>query len=200
MKKIIIFGAGGHANSCIDVILEEKKLKIDYIVDDNKTEIKKFNFNVKSLNFFENNHKKNDNLFLGVGLIKNAVKRWKLIKKLQRYNLNFVKIISPHCYVSKHSKILEGTVIMHNSVINSKALVREFSIVNTSSIIEHDVLIGKNCHISTGAIVNGGSKIGDHTFIGSGAIVHNGIKIGSNCIIGAGKIVKRNIPSNSVIK
>ena len=58
MKKIIIFGAGGHANSCIDVILEEKKLKIDYIVDDNKTEIKKFNFNVKSLNFFENNHKK----------------------------------------------------------------------------------------------------------------------------------------------
>ena len=200
MKKIIIFGAGGHANSCIDVILEEKKFKINFIVDDNKVKIKKFNFNVKSLKFFQKNYKKNDNLFLGVGLIKNAVKRWKLIKKLQKYNLNFVKIISPHSHVSKHSKILEGTVVMHNSVINSNTLVKEFSIINTSSIIEHDVLIGKNCHISTGAIVNGGTKIGDHTFIGSGTIVHNGIEIGSNCIIGAGKIIKRNLPSNCVVK
>ena len=28
MKKILIFGAGGHANSCIDVIEAENKFKI----------------------------------------------------------------------------------------------------------------------------------------------------------------------------
>ena len=200
MKKIIIFGAGGHSNSCIDVILEEKKFRILFIVDDKKKNTKKFNFNVKTLYDFEKDFKKSDNLFLGVGLIKNANKRWSLIKKLKKYNLKFSKIISPFSYVSKYSKISEGTIVMHNSLINSNVTIMEQTIINTSSIIEHDVHIGKNCHISTGAIVNGGSKVGDHTFIGSGSIIHQNIKIGSNCLIGAGKVIKKNLPSNSIIK
>ena len=200
MKNIIIFGAGGHSNSCIDVILEEKKFKIIFIVDDKKKNTKKFNFNVKALAYFEKSFKKNDNIFLGIGLIKNANKRWSLIKKLEKYNLNFSKIISPSSYISKYSKISEGTIVMHNSVINSNTIIMEHTIINTSSIIEHDVYIGKNCHISTGAIVNGGSSVGDHTFVGSGSIIHQNIKIGSNCIIGAGKVIKKNLASNSIIK
>ena len=200
MKKIIIFGAGGHSNSCIDVILEEKKFKIIFIVDDKKKNTKIFNFHVKGLADFKKNFKKTDNIFLGVGLIKNANKRWNLVKKLKRYNLNFSKIISPKSHISKYSKISEGTIVMHNSVINSNTAIMEHTIINTSSIIEHDVYIGKNCHISTGAIVNGGSSVGDHTFVGSGSIIHQNIKIGSNCIIGAGKVIKKNLASNSIIK
>ena len=39
MKKIILIGAGGHCNSCIDVIELEKKYKIIGLVD-NKKKIK----------------------------------------------------------------------------------------------------------------------------------------------------------------
>ena len=36
MKNIILIGAGGHCNSCIDVIELEKKYKIICLVDDKK--------------------------------------------------------------------------------------------------------------------------------------------------------------------
>jgi sugar O-acyltransferase (sialic acid O-acetyltransferase NeuD family) len=200
MKKLIIFGGGGHCNACIDVILEEKKFKIDFIVDENIKDYKKFNFVIKNLVYFKKYFKKSNKLFVGVGLIKNSLKRLNLIKKLEKFNLDFAKIISPHSVVSKYSNIYDGTIVMHNCVINNNATVMQHSIINTSSIIEHDVTIGKNCHISTGSIINGGSKVGDNTFIGSGTIIHQNIQIGDNCLIGAGKVIKRNLPSNSIIK
>ena len=200
MKKLIIFGAGGHCNSCIDIILREKKYKIDFIVDDNKNDFKKFNIEIKNLIYFKENFKKTHNLFVGIGLIKNAIKRLNLIKKLEKYNLNFGKILSPNSVISKSSSIFTGTIVMHNCVINSNVTIKQHSIINTSSVIEHDVIVGKNSQISTGAIINGGSKVGDNTFIGSGTIVHQNIEIGNNCLIGAGKVIKRNLPSNSIIK
>ena len=41
MKKLIIFGGGGHCNSCIDVILTQKKFKIVSIIDEKTKEKKK---------------------------------------------------------------------------------------------------------------------------------------------------------------
>ena len=43
MKKIVLFGAGGHAKSCIDVIEQEKKFKIIYLVDNLKKKINNYN-------------------------------------------------------------------------------------------------------------------------------------------------------------
>ena len=36
MSKIVLFGAGGHARSCIDVIERLKKYKIKFLVDNKK--------------------------------------------------------------------------------------------------------------------------------------------------------------------
>tara|TARA_B100000989_G_scaffold289205_1_gene260752 strand:- start:1745 stop:2344 length:600 start_codon:yes stop_codon:yes gene_type:complete len=199
MKKLIIFGGGGHCNSCIDVILSEKKYKIESIIDNQIKLDKKFNIKIRKIEFFKKNIK-NFNAFIGVGLIKNSKQRLGLIKKIEKYNINFAKIISPLSIVSENSKIFDGSIIMHNSVINRNVTINQHSIINTSAIIEHDTYIGKNCHISTGAIVNGGCKIEDNTFIGSGAIIHQNIVIGKNCVVGAGKIIKKNLHSNSFVR
>ncbi len=200
MKKLIIFGGGGHCNSCIDVIFTQKKFKIDSIIDEKLKEKKKFEIKIRNLNYFKKNISKSNKYFIGVGLIKNAKQRLKLINKIEKYKISFAKIISPFSIVSKYSKIFDGTIIMHNSVINSNVIIKQHSIINTSSLIEHDVNIGKNCHISTGTIINGGCNIDDNTFIGSGSVVHQNVQIGKNCIIGAGNIIKKNLPSNSIVK
>ena len=46
-KKILIIGAGGHAKSCIDLILSTKKYKIAGLVDNKKKNWFK-NFRYKS--------------------------------------------------------------------------------------------------------------------------------------------------------
>ena len=37
MKKIILIGAGGHANSCVDIILVSKQFKITYLLEREKS-------------------------------------------------------------------------------------------------------------------------------------------------------------------
>ena len=197
MKKIVLFGAGGHAKSCIDVIEQEKKFKIIYLVDNLKKKIN--NYNILSEKKFEKNTNKKLNLFIAIGQIKSSLIRKKIYLKLLKKKFTFPKIISPRAYVSKKSQILEGTIIMHDCLVNSGSKIGKFCIINSKSLIEHDVKISNFCHISTKVVVNGNCNIGEGTFIGSGSILHNNVKIGKNCIIAAGSIIKKNIKDNKII-
>ena len=89
--------------------------------------------------------------------------------------MKILVIISTMATVSKYSTIDEGTVDMHNAVVNAGAKVGKNCIINT--IVEHDVEIGNFCHISTGVIINGGTKIADNTFIGSNSVCKENIII-----------------------
>ena len=114
-------------------------------------------------------------------------------KKILNYKVLGIKY-------TKNAKILDGTIIHHNTVINFDAKIGFNSIINTSAIIEHGAKIGNNCHVSTRAVINGDVVVQENTFIGSGTVIREGVKIGKNCFIGMGQIVTKDIPNNSVIK
>ena len=200
MKKIILIGAGGHAESCLDVIILTKKFKILGFIDTNR-KINLLNYKVLGDEKYLKRIKKQSlNLHISLGFIKSPLKRIKLFNEFKKLNFNFPVIISPQAQVSKNSKILDGTIIHHNVVINFGVKIGYNSIINTSAIIEHGVKIGDNCHISTRTVVNGEVEVKDNTFIGSGAIIREGVKIGKNCFIGMGQIVTKNLKDNSVLK
>jgi len=202
MNKIILVGAGGHAYSSIDVIEEEDKFKIIGLIDknfpSNKTIAKyKIIGNDDDLN---NLRKKYKYALVTVGQIKNPISRVKIYDKLKTQNYILPVIKSPKSYVSKYSKIGEGTIVMHRAIINIDSLIGSNCIINTSSLIEHNSVIGSHCHISTKAIINGDVTIGDKTFIGSGSVIFQGVKIGTNCVISAGSIIKKNLSDNTLYK
>ena len=188
-------------NSCIDVLLTQKKFSIAGYLD--KKNRGKFNENIKWLgddNSLKNLKKKIENIHISVGHIKNSSIREKIYKKLKKKKFIFPKILSPFSYISKNSIIDEGTVVMHGVVINAKAKIGKNCIINTGSIIEHDAIIGDNCHISTGTIINGGVKIGNNTFVGSGTVVRQEIIIGSKSFINANLFINKNLKKNSIVK
>ncbi len=192
-KKILIIGAGGHARSCLEIILLEKKLEVIGFTD-NKFR-KKLN-NLKVLGSDRDIHKlrkKSDNIFIGLGGIKDIALRWLIYKRAKNLKFNFPIIKSPNSYISPLSKIDEGSIVMNQAIINTNVKIGKNTIINNKALIEHDVTIGNNSHIATGAIINGGVKIGDNTFIGSGAVIKENVKIKSNSIIGMGSIVLKNV-------
>lgn len=200
MKKIILIGAGGQAKSCIDVIHLTKKYKIEGFIDIKK---KKKILNYKVLGneqYLKKLNKKSYYLHVSLGFIKSPSKRVKIFSEFRKLNFKFPIIISPRSYISKNVKILDGTIIHHNTVINFGAKIGFNCIINTSAIIEHGAKIGNNCHISTRAVINGDVAVQDNTFIGSGSVIREGVKIGKNCFIGMGQIVTKDISNNSVIK
>lgn len=200
-KKILLVGAGGHATSCIDVLEEQNEYKIFGLVDNNS----KF----KVLNNYKilGNDSKANNIFkackyalVAVGQIKSSELRKKLFLKYKKIGFKFPSIKSPECFLSKHSKIGEGTILMHRSIINNEVVIGKNCIINTASIIEHEVTIGNWTHISTGVILNGQVKVGNNTFVGSGTVVRNNINIGNNVIIGANLYISKDVKDNSIIK
>lgn len=193
-KKILLFGAGGHANSCIDVILKTNKFKIVGLIG-KKNELGKKICGFKVLGteadakfFFKEGVR---NALITVGSYRNLKKREKLFHYLKKIKFIFPKIISPTAYVSKNSKINEGTIVMHGSIINSNSSIGSNCIINTKSLIEHDCLIENHVHISTGSICNGSVKVGSGSFIGSGSIIRNNLTIKSKSFIKMGTIVKK---------
>lgn len=192
-KKILIIGAGGHARSCLEVIISENKLEVIGFTDNR---LRKKHYNLKVLGSDRDIHKirkKCSNIFIGLGGVKDMDLRWLIFNRAKKLKFNFPIIKSPISYISSSSKIGEGSIIMNHVIINSNVSIGKNSIINNKALIEHDVDIGDNVHIATGAIINGGVKIGDNVFIGSRAVIKENIKIKSNSIIGMGSVVLKNV-------
>ena len=192
MNKIILIGGGGHCKSAIDVIEQEARFEIAGIID--KPELlgsKILGYPVIGSDFdLESLTKKYQNALVTVGHIKSALERIKLYDLAIKAGFTLPSIVSPNAYISKHSKIGNGTIIMGNVIVNANTSIGDNCIINSKALIEHDCLISSHCHISTNAIINGGVKIGSKCFIGSNVTTKNNIMIKENSFIKMGSLVK----------
>jgi len=127
--------------------------------------------------------------FISIGHLGNPQKRINIYNYLIKLHVNIPTIISPYAYVSKHSQIGIGTIIMHHAVVNAGAIIGCNCILNTGSLIEHDAIVQDHCHISTHSIINGGVEIGEGTFFGSGATSKQHAKVAPFSFIKANSIV-----------
>ena len=190
MEEILLIGGGGHCKSVIDVIEQENRYKIAGIID-KKELIGKDVLGYKIIacdDDLDKLFKTYKNVIVTVGQIQSPKLRVKLFTKLKTIGYNIPVIISPLAYVSKHTAIDEGTIIMHHALVNASVNIGKNCIINTKALIEHDCTIEDNCHISTAAVVNGGVVVKDGTFFGSNATSKEYI----NCegFIKAGSLVK----------
>ena len=192
MKNIILICGGCHCKSVIDVVEQEKKYKISGILDkqeflDNKI----LGYKVIGSDLdLESLVKKFKYALITVGHIKSANLRIRLFKLAKKACFILPSIISPNSYVSKYSRIGEGTIVMHHAIINANTFIGDNCIVNSKALIEHDCSILNHCHISTNASINGGVKIGSKCFIGSNVITKDNIQIKENSFIKAGTLIK----------
>lgn len=202
MNEIILIGAGGHARSCIDVIEQSGQFKIAGLVEKAKLNNKE-NLGYPIIGMdddLQNLRKIYSHSLITVGQIKSPEIRMRLYQLLKEMDYKLPIIISPRAYLSKHAQIGEGTIVMHDVIVNANARIGKNCIINNKVLIEHDVIIGDHCHISTGAVVNGEVSVGNGSFFGSGSVAKESIFIGENCIIGAGVVVKRDIRPGQLIK
>lgn len=189
-EKIVLIGGGGHCHSVIDVIEQTNKYEIIGIVDT------KENIGKKVLDYkiiacdddLETIFLSCKNALITVGQIESNKIRVKIYNNLKKIGFNLPVIISPLAYVSKHSSIEEGTIIMHHALVNANAKIGKNCIINTKALIEHDCVIGDNCHISTASVLNGGVRVKENSFFGSNATSKQSIEIDG--FIKAGSLAK----------
>jgi len=195
MKPIILIGGGGHCISCIDVIESTKEYKIIGIIDlPEKVGEKILNYEIIGTdNDLPEFVEECPDFLITVGQITSSSIREKIFYQVKKAGGNLPVIVSPFAYISEHAIITEGTIVMHQALVNTQAKIGQGCIINTKALIEHQSHIGDFTHVSTSATLNGQVKIGNNCFIGSNSVVGNNSEITDNCVISAGTQVLKNI-------
>lgn len=196
-EDIVLIGGGGHCRSCIDVIEQQGVYSILGIVDLPEN----IGNNILGYEVIASDDdlpgmvKQYRNFLVTIGQVKSSSTRERIFTTVRAGGGEVPLIISPLAYVSPHARVGEGTIIMHQAIINASACIGRNCIVNTKALVEHDAVVGDHCHISTGSIVNGGVVINSGTFFGSGAVSKENVTIGAAAVIGCNATVKRDIGS-----
>ena len=113
-KNILIFGAGGHAKSCIDLVTSSTKFNINYIFG-HKKELGNRILNFKVNNCIENIKnvkKKNQYAIIGIGQIKSSKKRIYYFNLIKKEGFFVPVIISFKSYVSQYSRFDQRNLFM----------------------------------------------------------------------------------------
>lgn len=147
MKKLVILGAGGYANTVKDVA-EQLGYEIIAMLDDR--------FPDKSLSTFSSYISDEIEFIPAFG---NNKFRLEWLEKIEVEHGKIATLIHPTAYVSPKAIIEYGTVILPMACVNTGTRISRGCIINIGALIDHDCVIEEGCHICLGAIVKGENRI-----------------------------------------
>lgn len=197
MKRLAIFGAGGHAKVVADIAQESGWSDICFFDDDwpnitmNGCSSVKGDANslLAQLDQFEG-------VVVAIG---NARIRLNKQNLLRASGADVVTLIHPRASVSRYAVLGVGTVVMPGAVIMADASIGDACIVNTAATVDHDCRLAEGVHIGPGAHLSGDVVVGERSWIGLGALVRQGICVGRDVMVGAGAVVVRSVEDGHII-
>jgi sugar O-acyltransferase (sialic acid O-acetyltransferase NeuD family) len=197
MHEIFILGAGQLGQLLYKEIRKIDSFKVVGFID---KFTKKNNFDgvkiYKNENFFLKTNQKL-NFVLAIGDINF---RKIILKKFQKKNFFFPKIVLKNCYIHDENNIGNGTIVMTHVKILNNSKISDNCLIGTNVTILHDTKIGKNCVIGGNTCIGANTEVGEDVLIGVGTIVSSSKKkIGSNSIICAGSVIHKDIKKNSKV-
>ena len=190
MKKVLLYGASGHAK-VICSIFESIDVIVYSIFDDNNS-IYTLN-NYKVINGYDYNYEPYLPMLISIG--DNVIR--KRISKIVTHS--FCTAIHSSSIIDDISKVGLGTAIFHSVTIQRDSNIGKHCIINTNATVDHDCIINDFVHISPSVTLCGNVNIGEGTHIGAGATIIPNINIGKWCIIGAGSVITKDIPDYSLV-
>ena len=194
MKKLAIFGVGGHGRVIADIALASGWSDIEFYDDLGSP---KNNGPWPILGDFKiliASAVKYDGVIVAIG---NAETRWHKQCDLANAGAKLATLIHPFSSVSDYATLGAGSVVMPGAVINAGSSIGDACIINTGATIDHDCEIGLASHICPGAHLAGSVIIGNFSWIGIGSSVSQNIRIGSKVFLGAGTVVIKDVADNS---
>jgi sugar O-acyltransferase (sialic acid O-acetyltransferase NeuD family) len=199
-NSIVIYGIGGHAGMCIDVLIENNHYEIVGFIDDNVK--KDYLYGLKYLGDLKNlNQLIKDglkNFIIGIGFLYDLNKRNMLYQSLKD-KVNIPTIIHHSAIIENSSKIGNGCQIFAGSIIGSNVKINDNCIVNIGANVSHDTTLETSVHLTPNVTIAGHAKIGKEVFIGANSTILPTLEIGSGALIGAGSVVTKNVSRGSKI-
>lgn len=198
-KKVLIYGASGHAKVIADILLKQNQPPIAFL-DDNPslwgTTLMGFPIWGGAHYLIHSIPPQEYHIIIGIGANHS---RKKIHQLCHSHGFQFATAIHPSCQLGYGVTINQGTVIMANCAINVATSIGQHCIINTGVTIDHDCSIQDFVHISPGAHLGGSVLVKHSSWIGLGSSIINNITIGELSTIGAGTVVIRDVKPNTTM-
>jgi len=197
MEQILVIGAGGHAHSVLEVLLESgQPYEVIGIVDKEYKAIGSL-YGIPligDMSFVPEVFKSGvRNAVIASGF---NITRKKIAQTLSQFH--FPKIISKNALVGYSVSIDEGSIIMPGACLRMGVRIGKHCIINTNASVDHECIVGDYVHIAPGSALSGRVVVGEGVFLGTGTCVIDKIKVGEWSTVGAGGVVVKELPPNTL--
>lgn len=195
-KKLVIWGASGHALVVADIVGLQGEYEIFGFIDNVNSDRHGTKFFGAPILGGEEQldtllQKGVEHMICGFG---NCKARLEITERIQAKGFSLASAIHPGAIVAQSASIGFGTVIAAASVVNPGASIGNSVIINTSSSIDHECIIEDGVHICPGSHLAGKVTVERGAWVGIGATVIDRVRIGAGSVIGAGAVVVNDIP------
>lgn len=201
---ILVYGAGGHAKSVMEIILQNKGHVIAGIIDDNPAlagmEIlgeRVLGGQSRLIKLAEAGVELAAN---GVGGILDIGVRVRVCRILEKAGFALPVLVHPRATVEPSARLTEGVQVFANAYVGAEAMLGNHCMINTSAVVSHDCVIGEYAHIAPGALLAGHIHVGERTLVGMGVTTAVGIKIGAGARIGNSAKLLADVPDKMIIQ
>ncbi|HET7893053.1 MAG TPA: acetyltransferase [Candidatus Sulfotelmatobacter sp.] len=195
MRKLIIWGAGGHGKVVLDVARATGRFAEIVFVDDACVSLGQSFCGCELLpssgGFAPLKTRGHSDFIVAIG--DNRL-RYRRFQEGIEQGLPAATLIDPSAVVSGSAHLGSGTLVMPRVVVNADAVVGNNCILNTGVIVEHDCHIGDHVHLAPGVTLGGNVTVEQNALLGIGTIVLPGGTIGEAAIVGAGSVVLDSAP------
>ena len=195
MERLIVIGAGGHARSVLEVLLEPgQEYEVAGVLDEQHEEIGDL-YGIPLLG----------DIALAKELFQSGItsafiasgsnsERKALSEMLSQFH--FPEIISNRALVDKTATVGEGSIVMPGACLRIGASAGRHCIINTNVCIDHESILGDYVHVAPGCALSGKVFLDEGVFLGTGSCVIDRVKIGKWSTVGAGGTVIKDLPAN----
>jgi sugar O-acyltransferase (sialic acid O-acetyltransferase NeuD family) len=201
-KSLIVYGAGGHGKSVIELVRSGGIYRIHGIVDDSRPPgealmgLKVLGGEGELNALYREGIRQAANAVGGIGDIRVRVR---IFDRLSQAGFGCPQLIHPSAVVEPSAGLGAGAQIFPQAYIGSECSLGFGVIVNTGAIVSHDCRLADYANISPGAILAGGVEIGPGSMIGMGVTLNLGVRVGGWARIGNGATVKDDVPDGGLV-
>jgi sugar O-acyltransferase (sialic acid O-acetyltransferase NeuD family) len=185
-QRLVIYGGGGHAKMCIDILKRQMGWRIEGIVD-STLEPGSMVLGVPVLGGEELLQtlpaQGVRHAVLGVGAATQHPIRTTLFRKLKAHGFELPNIIHPTAVIEPSAQLGEGNQVMAQAYIGSDARIGSNCIINALSVVSHDSQLADNVHLAPASVLAGGVHIGSDTLIGMNTSIYMKVKIGERVTV-----------------
>ncbi len=199
--SVVVFGAGGHAKSLIDLVRSSTEYEPLCVADDDPNAGDRLldvpivpgsalaTLREHGLRYAVN----------AVGGIARIQARIDADDRLRELGFELPALADSTAFVAASASLADGAQVFATAAVCSAAEVGRSAIVNTGAVVSHDCRIGANAHVAPGALLAGAVEVGEAALVGMGVTVHIGVNIGARSIVGNSAVVNEDVPADTIV-